>query len=212
MTEPALRILPERIEGEGVLLRRWRVPDAELLGRAVTEATEHLRPWMAWIALEPLTIEQRREWLAQREQEWSEGGDVVHGVFVDDQVAGGCGLHWRHGPDTLDIGYWIHPSFTRRGLATVVARMLTDAAFLVPGIECMEIHHDKANTASSGVPRRLGFRFIGESPDQASAPHEAGIDCTWRMKRERWQADSPDDGGTRLVDNGGPASLPRRPG
>jgi hypothetical protein len=34
--------------------------------------------------------------------------------------------------------------------------MLTNAAFTVPEITQVEIHHDKANVASAGVPRSLG--------------------------------------------------------
>lgn len=139
------------------------------------------------MAQEPQTVEQRRAMLTEREREWSEGGDVMLAILVGDQVAGSCGLHRRRGPAGLEIGYWIHPSFTRRGLATTAARMLCDAAFALPGITHVEIHHDKANRASASVPRRLGFR--GETPDEATAPAEVGIDCAWRMDRDSWQRD-----------------------
>lgn len=168
-----------------MLLRRWLVTDAEALGRAVEESDDHLRPWMAWMKQEPQTLEQRRAMLEKREREWSQGRDVMLGIFVGDEVAGSCGLHRRRGPSALEIGYWIHPSFTGRGLATAVARMLTDAAFSVPGITRAEIHIDKANAASLGVPRRLGFCFLGEAPDEVSAPSEVGVDCAWRMGRDR---------------------------
>jgi len=182
-----VEVLPEHIEGDGVLLRRWRPGDAQALDRAVAESADHLRPWMAWMALEPQNVEQRRAMFAEREREWARGGDVMLGVFVSGRVAGSCGLHRRRGPRTLEIGYWIHPSFTRRGLATLVAGMLTDAAFSVSGIEHVEIHHDKANVASAGIPRRLGFGFVGEARDAPDAPAAVGIDCTWRMDRERWR-------------------------
>lgn len=52
----------------------------------------------------------------------------------------------------------------------------------------MEIHHDKANLASRGVPRKLGYRLIGERPDAVDAPAEVGIDCIWRMDRSVWAA------------------------
>src|SRR3954453_3756916 len=51
--ESARAVLPERIDGDGLLLRRWRVSDAEALGRALDENDDHLRPWMAWMADEP---------------------------------------------------------------------------------------------------------------------------------------------------------------
>ena len=180
-------ILPERIDGDaGLVLRRWTVADIDALAEAVAEAAEHLRPWMSWMAEEPQSLEERRALLERWEREWRSGGDATFAVLADEQVAGSCGLHRRRGPGVLEIGYWIHPHFARRGLATAVARLLTDAAFTVPGIEAVEIHHDKANTASSGVPRRLGFRFVGEAPDGIEAPAEEGIDCTWRMERSEW--------------------------
>jgi ribosomal-protein-serine acetyltransferase len=178
--------LPERIEGDGVLLRRWRVADAELQHRAVTESLEHLRPWMPWIAHEPQPLERRREMLAGWEREWAEGGDAYLAVVVDGEIAGSTGLHRRRGPGVLEIGYWIHPGFVRRGIASTVARLLTAAAFAVDGIERVEIHHDMANEASGGVPRRLGYRLVAETPKPVEAPGESGLDCTWSITREEW--------------------------
>src|SRR5579884_195017 len=179
-------ILPQHLEGYGVTLRRWRPDDAEVLHQAVVQSTEHLRPWMEWISQEPRTVQQRRRMLIQWEQDWLAGGDVGYGVFVEGAVAGGCGLHHRRGPGTLEIGYWLHPAFLGRGIMTATARLLTDAAFAVPGIEQVEIHHDKANSASRGVPRRLGYELVEERPDPRAAPAEIGIDCVWRMTRDAW--------------------------
>jgi RimJ/RimL family protein N-acetyltransferase len=151
--------LPERVEGSEVLLRLWRVGDAPRLGEAVAESAEHLRPWMAWMADEPQTRKQRRALLARWEADWSDGGDAYYGIFLDADVVGSCGLHRRLGPDTLEIGYWICAAFARRGLATEAARLLTDGAFSMPEIGSVEIHHDRANLASSGVP---------SSPDRSS--------------------------------------------
>jgi RimJ/RimL family protein N-acetyltransferase len=135
---------------------------------------------------EPLPLERRRALLEEWEREWLRGGDVLLGVFVDGRVAGGCGLHRRIGPCGLEIGYWTHPAFLRRGIATRAAALLTDAAFAVPGITHVEIHHDKANEASRGVPVNLGYRLIGELPDEPDAPADLGIECRWRLTREEW--------------------------
>lgn len=190
-------MLPGALEGYGVVLRRWCPEDAELLHRAVLESIEHLRPWMPWILEEPQTVEQRRLMLESWEREWRAGGDIGYGVRLPDgTVAGGCGLHHRGGPGTLEIGYWIHPRFLRRGLATAAARLLTDAAFTIPLIATVQIHHDRANAASRGVPRALGFEYVGERPNELAAPGEIGIDCCWRMSREAWLAQTaPSAGG-----------------
>lgn len=185
----ALAVLPERIEdAQGLLLRRWLPEDAEALGRAVAESIDHLRPWMGWIAQEPTSVEERRARLREWEGDWSSGGDVALGIFLADRVIGSCGLHRRIAPDGLEIGYWIHPSFTRRGFATGAVWLLTDAALAQPDISHVEIHHDKANLASAGVPRKLGFKFIGEERDKAGAPADLGIEWRWRMDKQTWQA------------------------
>jgi ribosomal-protein-serine acetyltransferase len=184
--------LPQRVEA-GIVLRRWLVADAEAQRQAVAESAEHLRPWMAWMAAEPLALENRQAMLARWERDWEAGGDALLGVFVDGTVAGSCGLHRRRGPGTLEIGYWIHASFLRWGLGTKVAAMLTEAAFALPEVAATEIHHDKANTVSARIPRRLGYRFVGESPDLVEAPGEVGVDCAWRLLRSELPALIGDD-------------------
>jgi len=179
--------LVEHAHGPGRLeLRRWIAHDVEVLAQAVAESREHLRPWMPWIASEPLSLEQRSALVGDWERAWQAGGDVLMGVFLDGAVAGGCGLHHRIGPGGLEIGYWTHPSFLRRGIATAAARLLTDAAFARVEITRVEIHHDKANRASQGIPRKLGFRLVREVPDQIEAPAEVGISCEWRLTRNDW--------------------------
>jgi ribosomal-protein-serine acetyltransferase len=138
--------LPERIAGaDGLLLRQWRTHDAETLGRAVAESADHLRPWMAWIAEGPMPLERRRARIEEWERDWSSGGDVVLGVFLD-------------------------------------------AALELPGVTHVEIHHDKANQASAGIPRKLGFQWVGESSDEPEAPADIGIEWRWQMDRATWAA------------------------
>ena len=182
----------ERIDGPGgLVVSRWRVADAALLGEAVAQSVEHLRPWMPWIAEEPVPLEQRRERIAGWERDWRAGGDLVMGIFVDGSVAGGCGLHRRIGPGGIEIGYWVHPRFVRRGIASTVAGLLTDAAFARAELDRVEIHHDKANEASAGVPRKLGFRLVREVADRPQAPSEVGISCEWRLTRDEWERRPP---------------------
>jgi len=179
--------LPERIEGSGLLVRRWREEDAGVLERAVTESVAHLRPWMDWVVQEPMTIQARRKLILAWERDWLAGGDVTLGIFREGVVVGGTGLHRRVGPSGLEIGYWVHPAFLRQGIASRAAALVADAAFTVPGIEFVEIHHDKANVASGAVPARLGFTLVDEHTRPHTAPADIGIECVWRMERDEWE-------------------------
>lgn len=174
-------ILPERIDdGDDLVIRTWHLDDAEDLSAAIAESAEHLRPWMAWIEHEPLSIEDRRSFIETGAQQRLAGGDATYGIFLDGRIAGGTGLHHRGVARTLEIGYWLHPAFVGRGLITRVAEQLTSAALDVPGIDAVEIHHSLANERSAGVPRRLGYRRL---PD---VEHECA--AQWRIERAEWEA------------------------
>ncbi|HET9719597.1 MAG TPA: GNAT family N-acetyltransferase [Solirubrobacteraceae bacterium] len=186
------RPLPDRLPGpDGLVLRRWRPEDAEALAEAVRTSAEHLRPWMPWVAHEPLSVAERAKLIRSWERDRRRGGDVVLGIFLGGQVAGGCGLHRRLGPGGLEIGYWTHAGFVRRGLATLASALLTDAAFARPEINRVQIRHDKANARSGAVPRRLGFTLLEEVPDEVQAPGEIGISCQWQITRDQWLERAP---------------------
>jgi ribosomal-protein-serine acetyltransferase len=182
--------LPDHIETERLVLRRWEPADAPALGVAIAESVEHLRPWMPWAAGEPVLLADRARWIEHGNRQWDEGGDVVLGILLaDGTVIGGSGLHRRAGPDTLEIGYWLHVDHTGQGYATEAAAALTDAAFAITGVEFVEIHHDRANEASRGVPERLGYTMTGEVvPTDAPAPGEDRVHWCWRVDRAGWAA------------------------
>jgi ribosomal-protein-serine acetyltransferase len=174
-------MLPERIEEEGLLLRRWLVSDAEALHAAIAESVAHLRPWVTWVDNEDTSIEGRRAFIAQHDREWRGGGSGRLGIFVGERIAGGCSLTVGAGAGggVLEIGYWLHPGFCGHGLATRAARLLTEAALAEPGVRSVEIRHDKANTASGAVPRRIGYMLVGEAPNPVPAPADSGTDLVW---------------------------------
>ncbi len=115
---------------------------------------------------------------------------MVFGMFLGVVVVGGCGLHRRLGPDGLEIGYWVHTAHVRRRYATSAAAMLTSVAFSFPEIQRVEIHCDRANHASQGVPRGLGFSLVGQRPKSVQAPNETGLQDVWRVTRSDWVRDA----------------------
>ena len=83
-----------------------------------------------------------------------------------------------------------HAAHTRQGYASAAVAALTSVAFTLPGIEVVEIHLDRANLASEGVPRKLGFTLVAEHPRPSRlppSPAESGIFRAWRMTRDRWR-------------------------
>jgi ribosomal-protein-serine acetyltransferase len=177
--------IPAAAHAPRLRLRRWELGDAEALNAAVLASLDHLRPWMPWVKFEPLTLEARRALIRDWDSAWEAGGDLVLGAFAGDAIVGGCGLHLRS-PGALEIGYWVHVAHVRLGYATEMSEALTHLGFSIDAIERIEIHHDKANVASAGVPRGLGFELVAETPDAISAPGEIGVDCAWVVTRDAW--------------------------
>ena len=123
---------------------------------------------------QPVTLDWRTEWISRTESE---------GIFVGDTFVGGVGLHDRISPTGREIGYWVRAGWTRRGVATAAVSIMVQRAFATAGIDHVEIHHDKANVASAGVPAKLGFTLVREVPDERAAPGECGISWEWRLRR-----------------------------
>jgi RimJ/RimL family protein N-acetyltransferase len=141
---------------------------------------------MPWITAEPLSLADRTHLVADFARQWVNCESFVYGIFDGDTPIGSTGLHPRIGPGGVEIGYWVHPAWTGRGIATATTRALTTAALSLPGIDRVEIHHDSANVASRRIPEKLGFDLITQVPDPPDAPGEIGIKCRWRMTPERW--------------------------
>ena len=170
---------------DGVTVRRFRADDAVGLNTSVEESRTHLRPFMPWASLPPMTIAER---VTQIEEWNAKDDDFTIGIFGEGgRVLGGSGYHARIGPGGIELGYWVHVDFIRKGIATEVARALTTEAFASnASIDRVEIHHDRNNDASGRVPARLGFTRVGERARPAEAPGECGVLLIWRTVREEW--------------------------
>jgi RimJ/RimL family protein N-acetyltransferase len=176
MEQPA-----EVLRSHNAELRRWHLSDLETLHRVVGESLGHLLPWMPWAARHDQ--EQTAQYLARCEEQWDAGQAYEYAITSRGAVIGSCGLMRRIGPGGLEIGYWLHPASTGKGLATMAAAALVHAGRRLPGIDRIEIHHDEANHASGAVARRLGFTEAERvrTPDGPAAPGEAGVCVIWRL-------------------------------
>ena len=188
---------PEEVVLEGFGLRRYQRSDAPAMAMAIAESLEHLRPYMPWIAGEPLSLEEREALIERWNRAWAEGTEYSYGMFRGDRVVGGAGLMRRIAPGGLEIGYWVHPDFVGRGSRDPCGASPHHGRTRVcAAVTHVEIHHDKANIASGRVPLKLGFKMVGEVQVEIAAPGHTGLDCVWRVDRARWaariRADAPE--------------------
>ncbi|MFF3072097.1 GNAT family N-acetyltransferase [Kitasatospora sp. NPDC057904] len=177
--------LPEPVIdlNDGLLLRTFRgQADLPELFRVIEESLEHLRPFMPWVAGH--SLESTTDFLARREEQWA-NDNHTYAIVQDGSIVGACSLYRREdSPDEgREIGYWLHPAATGRGIATRATRALVEQAFRLPGVEYVEVCHDPANLASGAIPARLGFTEHRRLPAEPVAPAETGEDLFWRLTR-----------------------------
>ncbi|MFI9257025.1 GNAT family N-acetyltransferase [Streptomyces sioyaensis] len=178
----------ESLSYDQVGLHRWRMSDLDALERAIYESLDHLVPWMPWAA-DP-GRQQTADFLTRQQKEWETKEAFDYAITSGSVLIGACGLMRRIGAGGLDIGYWLHPRWTGRGLATMATAALVGQGFQLVGIDRIEIHHDAANPASGAVARRLGFAEVErrQAPEGPAAPGGVGIEVIWRMTAVQWKA------------------------
>ena len=171
----------EVIEHGEITLRRYRDDDLDTLLGVVAQSADHLSPWMRWAP--GYSRQSGAEFLAGAARDWASGAAYNYLITTGGIAVGGTSLMARIGPGGLEIGYWVHPGYTRRGLATAAAAALVEQAFRRPDIDRVEIMHDELNVASGGVPRKLGFTETGRRPMINPAAAGTGIGVVWRLVR-----------------------------
>ncbi|MCA9286471.1 MAG: GNAT family N-acetyltransferase, partial [Phycisphaerales bacterium] len=143
-----------------LVVRCWAPEDGASLAAAIDASLPELRIWMPWALAHPTPVSEQSVYPRRCRGQFDLDQDYAYGIFATDgtTVVGGSGLHLRVGPDAREIGYWIATPHTGRGYATEIVLALTKVAFLVDGVERIEIKVAVGNDASNAVARKAGFR------------------------------------------------------
>ena len=151
------------LRGERVLVRPYRLEDAEAVQEAVAESREHIRPWLPFFD-QHQTVEESRDWITRVMASWLLREDLVTSLWdvATGRYVGGSGLHPRGYPTSwevgaFEIGYWVRKSAEGCGYVTEAVKLQTDYAFASLGANRVFIRCDARNTRSAAVPERLGF-------------------------------------------------------
>ena len=187
---------PERLAAGPLVLRRVEADDAGVIAAAVGASLEHLRPWMPWATPEAADLRSQLVRVAEADEMWESGTGYIYVMIArdaappgpgalgmikdpDGEFVGTIGLHRRPADDAVEFGFWTVAAKTRRGYATAAAQAMTQVALALAGTRRVEIHCDEANTASAGVPRKLGYRLDRVEKHDKEAPGERGRRMIW---------------------------------
>lgn len=177
--------VPERLETDRLVLLSPQAGDGAALNRAVLDAREHLLPWMPW-AKETPSVEQSEAVARRMQAQFLQRQHLAYYVHERDtdghagRLIGGAGLHsleWK--VRRYEIGYWLGPAHTGRGLASEAVRALARLGFEQLRARRMEIRTDARNAASRLVAERCGFVLEGrlrrDALDVAGEPSDTCI-------------------------------------
>ncbi|MEV5318909.1 GNAT family protein [Streptomyces sp. NPDC052687] len=113
----------------------------------------------------------------------------LHGIWLDGTLVGGvlC-LNFDAAQGTCEVGCWLEPAGTGRGLVTRAMRVLIDWAVEERGVHRVEWVAAAGNEASLNVARRLGMTRDGvqrESYLHHGVRHDMEI---WSVLAPEWRA------------------------
>lgn len=125
----------------------------------VDASLEHLRPFMPWARFEPEPLDAKLDRVRAFRGAFDTDEDYIYGIFTRDETRylGGTGFHQRGGAGSLEIGYWVRADATRQGIATESTAVLARVAIELCDAQRVDLQVDPENTASQGIPRKLGF-------------------------------------------------------
>ena len=153
----------EELQGERVLVRPYRVEDAEALQAAVAESREHLRPWLPFADAHQ-TVEESRDFIIRGNAQWLLRDNFSLSIWLREtgDFLGGTGFHIRDWDIRwFEVGYWLRASAEGHGYMTEAVRLVSEYLLDHLGAHRVEIRCNALNTHSAAVALRLGFTQEG---------------------------------------------------
>jgi 8-oxo-dGTP diphosphatase len=191
---PTMKILPQRLETERLVLKRPEPGDADELA-ALLDDWEVAR-WLAQVPF-PYTPSDARDWIGQAARNWNRGVNYQFAVYrrgPGGRAAGMVGhMGLRRGPrdldaDTAELGYWFGRDHWGRGYATEAARAAIDFGFDGLGLAAIWASALPDNDRSLAVLAKAGLVETG-AMRQTYAPRNATLEVpVLTIERAGWRA------------------------
>jgi RimJ/RimL family protein N-acetyltransferase len=147
--------------GDGAELRPlepWQA--AEFLAH-IDRARETVDPWIPWASVST-DLTSATATLQRYADLTARDAGRLYGIWLDGTLVGGTMfVSFDAAAGNCEIGCWLEPAGTGRGLITRAARRLIDWAIIDRGLYRVEWHCRPDNTNSINVARRLGMQLDG---------------------------------------------------
>lgn len=143
---------------ERLALVRLQAQDRDPLFALVDGNRASLREWLPWVDT-TRTVADTEKFLAAIAQEYQEGQSAHYGIVYESTLLGVCGFHHIEARTRVgEVGYWLAPAYTGRGVMTHALNLLAYRGFTRHRLRRIEVACAVDNHRSRAVPERLGFR------------------------------------------------------
>lgn len=122
---------------------------------------DHLAPWLPW-AVALTDVDSTRAWLQRYADNQAADGGRIYGIWLDGQLVGGT-LFRTFEPrfGTAEIGVWISPEASGKGLVTRAAQRMIEWVIVERGMHRVEWRCVPSNERSIAAAKRLGMSLDG---------------------------------------------------
>lgn len=145
-----------------ILLREVTIGDAAAIYYAIDTHRDYMRTWLPFVD-NLKSVSDEENFLKGVLSAPAERYEPVFGIWNKrNEICGLVGFHFSDFANRrTEIGYWLLPEYQHRGIMTACVRRLCRWAVEARDIKRIQIRCATGNTASNGIPIRLGFRLEG---------------------------------------------------
>jgi ribosomal-protein-serine acetyltransferase len=149
---------PTLVVSDSITLRPAVLDDTEIFMALVRKNVSLLDPWFSKFE-PPDTPEERREIMAADLEPSDRHERYWWMIEYKEMLVGKIDIHAMNRPSRSgSIGYWLDDAFTGNGIVTASTKAIINWGFNELNFNRIDIECALQNTASAGIPERLGLR------------------------------------------------------
>lgn len=147
----------------------------------IVQKNPELTKYLLWTV--PRSLEEMKERYQKLKNEENEGTRKRFGIFYEDAIIGAISIthivrsSGRRIMNTGELGYWISPVYSGKGLVTEAAEKMLKYGFEVLKLQKIKAACVTENIASEKILQKIGMRKVGTSKD-----HYFEFDRWWDME------------------------------
>ena len=189
---PRLLELSERLIGENIVVRPYRMGDAAVHFDAIQEDRAELAQWVAWTDSFQ-TLADSEDYVLKMAGRWVTREGLIMGIFSKDEktLYGGTGFHgfdWK--VPSLEIGWFLRKSARGQGIGAAAVTLCCKLAFEQIGANRVWGTVDVLNDRSWRLFERVGFtreaHLRGECRDHHGSVRDTFV---YAMLAREWQSE-----------------------